>query len=163
PVGGDADARETRPIAHVGNPRRRAPPREVRARPYLNWAMYFTPTISKVASQQNRRIGPQNVPVLSDSTYLWCAEDLGPIMRVVRPRALDDFLKKARIPFTAFQHPEAFTAQHQAALSHVPGRSLAKLVVCFVETEPILAVLPAHLRVDLELLRVLAGGAALRL
>jgi Ala-tRNA(Pro) deacylase len=35
--------------------------------------------------------------------------------------------------------------------------------VCFVDDEPILAVLPAHLLVDLEELRALAGACAIRL
>jgi Ala-tRNA(Pro) deacylase len=81
----------------------------------------------------------------------------------VLSRAVDEFLRKARIPFTVFRHPEGFSAQHEAALSHVPGRSWAKTVVCVAENEPILAVLPAHTMVDLELLRALAGVATLRL
>jgi Ala-tRNA(Pro) deacylase len=81
----------------------------------------------------------------------------------VRPRALDEFLRKARIPFTVFTHPAAFTAQHLAEVTHVPGRSLAKIVVCFMEEEPILAVVPAHLVIDLERLRTLAGVEAIRL
>jgi len=81
----------------------------------------------------------------------------------VRSRVVDDFLKKARIPFTVFHHPQAFTAQHEAALSHISGKSWAKTVVCLADGEPILAVLPAHLMVDLVLLRTLAGVATLRL
>jgi Ala-tRNA(Pro) deacylase len=82
----------------------------------------------------------------------------------MRPRSLDLFLKEARVPFTAFRHPPAFTTQEMAAVSHVPGRSWAKVVVCFVDDDtPILAVLPAHLIVDLEKLRVLAGASGIRL
>jgi Ala-tRNA(Pro) deacylase len=81
----------------------------------------------------------------------------------VRPRSLDEFLKNAHIPFTAFRHAAAFSAQHQAAVSHVPGRSWAKTVICFAGEEPIAAVVPAHLMVDLERLRVMAGAATLRL
>ena len=81
----------------------------------------------------------------------------------MRPRSLDAFLKKERVPFTTFRHPVAFTAQNEASVSHVPGRSWAKVVVCFADAEPILAVVPAHFRVDLEGLRVLAGARALRL
>jgi len=81
----------------------------------------------------------------------------------MRPRVVGEFLKKARIPFTVFQHPAAFSAQHQAALSHVSGRSWAKTVVCFADKEPILAVLPANLRVNLDQLRLLAAAESLRL
>lgn len=81
----------------------------------------------------------------------------------MRPRSLDDFLKRAHVPFTAFQHPAAFSAQQEAALSHVPGRSWAKTVICFANEEPVAAVVPAHCMVDLERLRVLAGAKAMRL
>ena len=81
----------------------------------------------------------------------------------MRPRSLDEFLRKARIPYTTFQHPPTFTAEQSAAVSHVPGRSWAKTVVCFADHEPVFAVLPAHYTIDLERLRALSGAAALRL
>jgi Ala-tRNA(Pro) deacylase len=81
----------------------------------------------------------------------------------VRPRSLDQFLRQARVPYTTFSHPEAFTAQNEAAVSHVPGRSWAKIVVCIADTEPVLAILPAPFRLDLEQLRVLTGASAIRL
>ena len=81
----------------------------------------------------------------------------------MRPRSLDEFLKKARVPYTTFQHQAAFTAEHSAAVAHVPGRSWAKTVVCFADANPIFAVLPADCTVDLERLRVLAGATELRL
>jgi Ala-tRNA(Pro) deacylase len=81
----------------------------------------------------------------------------------VRQRPIDAFLKKAHIPFTAFRHPPAFSAQREAALSHVPGRSWAKTVICFADEEPVLAVVPAHLLVDLEALRLLTAVTTLRL
>jgi Ala-tRNA(Pro) deacylase len=81
----------------------------------------------------------------------------------VRPRSLDEFLRKARVPYTTFTHPEAFTAQVEAALSHVPGRSWAKVVICAADDELIVAVVPAPFLVDLEQLRALAGAQAIRL
>jgi Ala-tRNA(Pro) deacylase len=81
----------------------------------------------------------------------------------VRARSLDEFLKNAHVPFTAFQHPLSFGAQYAAALSHVPGRSWAKTVICVADGQLLAAIVPAHLRVDLERLRALAGSAALRL
>lgn len=81
----------------------------------------------------------------------------------MRPRSLDEFLTKARVPYTTFRHPPAFTAMHAAAISHVPGQSWAKTVVCVADAEPVLAVVPAHYTVDLEQLRALAGAATLRL
>lgn len=81
----------------------------------------------------------------------------------MRPRSLDEFLRKSHVPFTAFAHEKAFGAQHEAARSHVPGRSWAKTVICFAGEEPIAAVVPAHCRVDLDLLRVSANAPVLRL
>jgi Ala-tRNA(Pro) deacylase len=81
----------------------------------------------------------------------------------VRPRSLDQFLREARVPYTTFTHPEAFTAQVEAAVSHVPGRSWAKVVICLADDELIVAVVPASSLVDLEQLRVLAGARELRL
>jgi len=41
----------------------------------------------------------------------------------MRPRSLDEFLTKNRVPYTTFRHAPAFTAMHAAAISHIPGRS----------------------------------------
>lgn len=81
----------------------------------------------------------------------------------MRPRSLDTFLRQARVPYTTFTHQEAFTAQAEAAVSHVPGWSWAKIVVCFADDDPVLAVLPAPLMVDLERLRAVTGASSLRL
>ena len=76
----------------------------------------------------------------------------------MRPRSLDQFLQRARVPYTPFKHPEAFTAQGEAAVSHVPGRSWAKVVVCLADAEPILVVVPAPAMVDFDRLSALAGA-----
>ena len=81
----------------------------------------------------------------------------------MRPPSIDELLKKARVPFTVLRHQTALSAQHQAALAHVPGRSWAKTVVCWADDEPVLVVVPAHCMVDLEVLRVLADASTLRL
>ena len=81
----------------------------------------------------------------------------------MRPRSVDEFLKNAHVPFTPFRHPVAYSAQREAALCHVRGQSWAKTVICFAGDEPIAAIVPAHLRVDLEQLRVLAGAVTTRL
>ena len=81
----------------------------------------------------------------------------------MRPRSVDNFLKQARVPYTTFKHPEAFTAQAEAAVSHVPGRSWVKIVVCFADDEPIQAVVPAPFMVDLDRLLLLTGACSIRL
>lgn len=56
---------------------------------------------------------------------------------------LQEFLRRRNVPYTVFPHTPAFTAQEEAAATHVPGRNWAKTVVCFADGEPIQAVVPA--------------------
>jgi Ala-tRNA(Pro) deacylase len=57
----------------------------------------------------------------------------------------------------------AYSAQEEAAVTHVPGRHWAKAVVCFADGTPIQAVLPADHDVDLERLADLARAGEIRL
>lgn len=77
--------------------------------------------------------------------------------------AIRDYLNTEDVSYVAFTHPVAFTAQEEAARAHVPGWSWAKVVVCFADDEPIEAVLPAPMHVDLAKLRALAHASVLRL
>ena len=79
------------------------------------------------------------------------------------PARLVDVLKRERLPYTVFRHPPAYTALEQAQVSHVRGRSAAKVVICVADDKPIQAIVPAHYRVDLEQLRQLAGAVVIRL
>jgi Ala-tRNA(Pro) deacylase len=76
---------------------------------------------------------------------------------------ITEVLERERMPYLAFQHPPAYTALEQAAVSHIQGRCAAKVVICIADDKPLQAVVPAHYRVDLELLRRMAGTATLRL
>jgi len=77
--------------------------------------------------------------------------------------SVQEFLRRSNVSYTVFPHLPAYTAQEEAAITHVPGRDWAKAVVCFADGEPIQAVLPADLDVDLGRLLVLAGAETLRL
>jgi Ala-tRNA(Pro) deacylase len=77
--------------------------------------------------------------------------------------AIAALLKRERVPYTCFKHSPAYTAQEEAAVSHILGRCWAKVVICIADDQPVQAVLPAHHLVDLEQLRVLANAEALRL
>ncbi|MEW5981777.1 MAG: YbaK/EbsC family protein [Acidobacteriota bacterium] len=79
------------------------------------------------------------------------------------PLAIQDFLNQTGRPYRAFHHRPAYTAQEEAAVTHIPGKLWAKTVVCLADNEPVLAVLPAHYRLDLDKLRQLAGASMLRL
>ena len=77
--------------------------------------------------------------------------------------SIHEFLREARVPYTVVPHRPAFSAQEEAAAAHVQGRDWAKVVICFVDGQPIEAVLPAPLVVSLDRLLDLAGGSEIRL
>ena len=76
---------------------------------------------------------------------------------------IHEFLREAHVPYAVVPHPPAFTAPTEAAAAHVPGRDWAKVVVCFIDGEPVQAVVPATSFVNLKQLLELAGGHEIRL
>jgi Ala-tRNA(Pro) deacylase len=76
---------------------------------------------------------------------------------------VQEFLRRANVPYSVFPHTRAYTAQEEAAVTHVPGRDWAKAVICFVDGEPIQAVVPADLEVDLDRLAIVARATSIRL
>jgi Ala-tRNA(Pro) deacylase len=76
---------------------------------------------------------------------------------------VQEFLRRGNVAYTVFQHPPAFSAQEEAAVTHVPGRNWAKPVVCFADGEPLQAVVPADREVDLERLAAVVRAHEVRL
>jgi Ala-tRNA(Pro) deacylase len=70
---------------------------------------------------------------------------------------LREFLEMNKVPYSVHSHPQAYTAQEIAALSHVAGRMLAKVVMVKAGDELIMLVVPADRRVDFERVRTLLG------
>jgi len=77
--------------------------------------------------------------------------------------AVQEYLRRSHVAYSVFHHMPAYSAQEEAAVTHVPGRDWAKSVVCFADGEPIQAVVPADRDVDLERLADLARAADIRL
>ncbi len=77
--------------------------------------------------------------------------------------SVQEFLRGGNVAYRVFPHPAAFTALEEAAVAHVPGRDWAKSVICFADGEPIQAVIPANLSVNLERLLFLTGATTIRL
>jgi len=82
---------------------------------------------------------------------------------VAIPASISNYLKKAGVSFDVIEHPLAYTAQEEAAVSHIPGAEWAKAVVCIADNTPVLAVLPAHYHLDLRELRNTLGAKNVRL
>lgn len=76
--------------------------------------------------------------------------------------AIHEFLQQAHVPYTVVPHRPAFTAQEEAAATHVPGHDWAKVVACFVDGEPVEAVVPAPSVINLDHLMELAGADEVR-
>ena len=70
---------------------------------------------------------------------------------------LREFLDRNRIQYLVISHSVAYTAQGIAALTHTPGRELAKTVMVMVDGRLAMAVVPASLRVDLYRLKKYLG------
>jgi Ala-tRNA(Pro) deacylase len=79
------------------------------------------------------------------------------------PASISHYLEQRGVKFSVVQHPVAYTAQEEAAATHVPGREWAKAVVCMVDEVPTLAVLPADHLVDLDRFRQACGATSVRL
>lgn len=76
---------------------------------------------------------------------------------------VQEYLRQSNLAYSVFPHAPAFTAQEEAAVTHISGRDWAKPVVFFADGEPIQAVVPADLVVDLEQLLLLTGAERIRL
>lgn len=78
-------------------------------------------------------------------------------------RRLKELLDGAKVSYQVTKHPEAFTAQEVAAVEHVPGKAMAKVVVVLADKKPVMAVLPATHRVNFDKLKALLGARSVRL
>jgi Ala-tRNA(Pro) deacylase len=76
---------------------------------------------------------------------------------------LREFLDQNKVAYEVISHRQAFTAQEIAAVEHVPGKQLAKVVMLRSGKDFIMAVLPAPLRVDLDSAKAVIGKVDLAL
>lgn len=76
---------------------------------------------------------------------------------------VQEYLRQANVAYSVFPHTPAYTAQEEAAVTHISGRDWAKPVVFFADGEPIQAVVPADLVINLEQLLLLTGAERIRL
>jgi Ala-tRNA(Pro) deacylase len=78
-------------------------------------------------------------------------------------KKLKQLLDEQNIKYVTISHSPAFTALEVAASAHIPGKEVAKSVIVKVDGKMAMAVLPASKRVDLDLLRGLAGAGTVEL
>lgn len=78
-------------------------------------------------------------------------------------KKLKEFLDSNAVKYVTVRHSTAYTAQEIAALTHTPGKALAKTVMVKIDGKMAMAVLPAAQRVDLSLLKAAAGARSIEL
>lgn len=76
---------------------------------------------------------------------------------------VQEFLRQSNVAYSVFPHLPAFSAQEEAAVTHISGRDWAKPVVFYADGQPIMAVVPADMVIDLEQLLLLTGADHIRL
>jgi Ala-tRNA(Pro) deacylase len=76
---------------------------------------------------------------------------------------LREFLEANQVEYSVHSHPQAYTAQEVAALSHVKGHALAKVVMVRAGERLVMLVLGADQRVDFARLRAALGPGEARL
>lgn len=79
------------------------------------------------------------------------------------PRHIQDFLDSQGVSYKHKTHHQEFTAARTAEAQHVSGQELAKSVMVMAEERPIMAVIPANERLDLQKLSHLLGASSVRL
>lgn len=66
---------------------------------------------------------------------------------------LERYFTENGVSFNVTPHAEVYTAQEVAAVEHVPGMFVAKVVIAMVDGAPTMLVLPAPFRVDMAKLK----------
>lgn len=76
---------------------------------------------------------------------------------------LRSYLDENNIKYITIKHSPAFTAQEIAAVSHVPGKNLAKVVIINIKGKLAMAVLPASYKVNVDELKEQLGTDSVKL
>jgi Ala-tRNA(Pro) deacylase len=76
---------------------------------------------------------------------------------------LREFFDSFQVKYVVISHSLAYTAQGIAALTHIPGKELAKTVIVKLDGRLAMAVLPASMHVDLAQLKAAAGAQEVEL
>ena len=85
-----------------------------------------------------------------------------PAQSRVNPR-LKSLLDARTVAYQAMSHPRDFTAQETAADTHTAGKEFAKTVVLLVDGRCVMAVLPAHHKVEFKRVREELDAHSVRL
>lgn len=79
------------------------------------------------------------------------------------PKAIQNYLRRHRVPFERYAHARAVNAMDLAEALNVPGQRVAKSVIVLADRQPWIVVVPAMSSVDLRQLRHTLGVRTTRL
>jgi CheY-like chemotaxis protein/prolyl-tRNA editing enzyme YbaK/EbsC (Cys-tRNA(Pro) deacylase) len=79
------------------------------------------------------------------------------------PRWFQRLLEYHNVPYCEHAHPPVFSASHLAHVEHITGRRVAKVVFLSARNHPVMVVLPAVVRLDVERVQSVLGETQLRL
>ena len=68
-------------------------------------------------------------------------------------RRLTDFLDQNKVNYSTISHTPAYTASQTAQSAHISGKNMAKLVMVKIDNKLAMIVMPAHVRLDMALLK----------
>ena len=68
-------------------------------------------------------------------------------------RRVKDYLEQNTVPYSHCTHRLAYTAQEVAAAQHVPGKQMAKTIVLKTDSQFVMVVLPAVMKINMKALR----------
>jgi Ala-tRNA(Pro) deacylase len=77
-------------------------------------------------------------------------------------KKLKEFLDENRVKYVSITHSKAYTAQEVAASAHVPGGSMAKVVIVELDGAMAMAVLPANRKIVMQDLHDVTGSNQVR-
>ena len=77
-------------------------------------------------------------------------------------KKLKEFLDENRVKYVSITHSKAYTAQEVAASAHVPGASMAKVVIVELDGAMAMAVLPANRKIVMQDLHDVTGSDQVR-
>jgi CheY-like chemotaxis protein/prolyl-tRNA editing enzyme YbaK/EbsC (Cys-tRNA(Pro) deacylase) len=79
------------------------------------------------------------------------------------PHWFQRILEYHQVPYQEHTHPPVFSASHLAHVEHITGRRVAKIVFLSARGHPIMVVIPAVARLDLDRVKAVTGEPDLRL
>ena len=76
---------------------------------------------------------------------------------------IEHYLRDHNVPFAVRYHAPAYSAQRLAQVEHIPGRTVAKVVIAFADDQMVMLCIPAPCRVNLLRLMNALGTDNVRL